>query len=163
MTSLKSNKGGAPTKYIKSYAGQAKKLCLLGCNDKELSKFFCISVSTLNLWKHEHQEFSESLRGGKIIADAEVVTKLFKRATGFFYDEVTFEKISKNNSLEKENIKIDAYKKKVITKYVVPDVGAQTLWLKNRQKAKWRESERTKFENLTEDQLDEIINALKKK
>jgi hypothetical protein len=156
------NKGGAPSKYKKIYATEAKKLCLLGCNDKELASFFEISVSTLNKWKLDYKEFSESLKGGKIIADGSIADKLFKRAMGFYYDEVTFEKTSLFETVETENIKKDAYKKKVIRKYVIPDVGAQTLWLKNRQKNKWRDKQIFEFEKLTDEQLDEIIERLKK-
>ena len=87
------DKGGAPTKYKPLYAKQAKMLCLLGCNDKELAKFFEVAVSTISKWKLQNKGFSEALRGSKIIADGQVAQSLFKRANGFFYDEVTFEKI----------------------------------------------------------------------
>lgn len=159
----KNNKGGAPTKYQRSFAAEAKRLCLLGCNDKELANYFEVSVSTLNKWKLEHPEFSESLRGGKMEADAKVAAKLYKRAIGFFYDEITFEKISLERSLEDEEIKVPAFKKKVVRKYVLPDVGAQTLWLKNRHKTKWREKFQINFEDLTDEQLNEIIDRIMNK
>ena len=163
MAIKKLNQGGAPTKYKTAYAEQAKKLCLLGCIDKELASFFEISVATLNNWKKDHRGFLESVRAGRIVADASVADKLFKRAMGFYYDEVTFENTSLEKILEEENIKMPAYKKKVVRKFVIPDVGAQTMWLKNRQKDKWREKLMVNFNELTDEQLEEIINRLIKK
>ncbi len=160
----KTDKGGAPTKYKPLYATQAKQLCLLGCTDKELANFFCVTVSTISKWKVENKRFSEALSASKILADGKVAEKLFNRAIGFYYDEVTYEKVSINKvDLEKENIKGDAWKKKVVTKYVIPDVGAQTLWLMNRQKDKWRNKQLDDFDNMPEEVLDEIINRLKSK
>ncbi len=62
---------------------QACKLCKLGLTDKEIAKFFEVSEQTLNAWKQQHPEFLESLKGGKTLADAEVASKLFHRATGY--------------------------------------------------------------------------------
>ncbi len=49
---------GRPTKYKAEYAEQAAKLCKLGATDAQLADFFEVSVSTVNLWKVEHREFS---------------------------------------------------------------------------------------------------------
>ena len=158
------DKGGAPTKYKAVYANQVKQLCLLGLTDKEISIFFGISVSTFNNWKLNHPRLLEALRGSKILADGQVAEGLFKRAIGFNYDEVSYERVSVNLlQLEGESIKVDAWKKKVITKFAVPDVGAQTLWLMNRQKNNWRSKQVDEFENLPEGALDEIIKRLKEK
>jgi len=85
---------GRPTKYKNEYNEQAYKLCLLGATDKELSDFFEISESTLNLWKKLHKEFSESVKAGKIISDATIASKLYQRAMGYRYDEVHYEKVN---------------------------------------------------------------------
>ncbi len=79
---------GRPTSYRPEYAEQALKLCRLGATDKELADFFEVAESTVNLWKIEHPEFSESLKAGKAQADAEVADKLFKRATGYSHSAV---------------------------------------------------------------------------
>lgn len=137
---------GRPTKYKEEYNEVAYKLCLLGHTDKELADFFDISESTLNLWKLEYPEFSESVTRGKVIADAEVAKSFHKRAVGYKYDEVTFEKIGEKEEVEDpENdllIKaVEYYKKKIVTKEVAPDPGAALNWLKNRQPAKWRDKQ----------------------
>lgn len=125
---------GRPTRYKKEYAEQAYKLCLLGFTDRELSEFFSIAESTLNLWKKKHKEFSESLTRGKDIADAEVALSFFKRATGYKYDEV-HQELKKDPEGNKYKLTVS----KVVTKEVVPDTGAGLSWLKNRQSKKWRD------------------------
>ena len=85
--------GGRPTDYLPEYCTQVKKLCLLGATDKEIADFFEVTETTINNWKIDHPEFFESIKAGKITADSEVAGSLFKRAMGFEYDEVTFEKI----------------------------------------------------------------------
>jgi hypothetical protein len=131
--------GGRPTEYKDEYCEQVEKLCKLGATDAEIADFFEIVESTLNLWKIEHPEFSESIKKGKIIADAEVAHSLHKRAIGYQYDEVTYEKIGPGDDkvevgeMGMESVKQDQYKKKVVTKEVPPDVAAQNVWLKNRR------------------------------
>lgn len=120
---------GRPTKYEAKFNKQAEKLCKLGATDKEMSDFFEVSESTLNLWKLEHPKFSESIKRGKIVADAEVSEKLFKRATGYNHPDVD----------------IKMFEGKIITtkltKHYPPDTTAAIFWLKNRQKKNWRDKQ----------------------
>lgn len=118
---------GGPTKYKPEYNEQAYKLCLLGATDSELADFFNIVESTLNLWKVTHPEFSESVKKGKIIADAEIAESFYNRAKGF---EIDTEKLFCS-----EGIVLRAPTKT----YFPPDAGAALNWLKNRQKDKWRD------------------------
>lgn len=130
---------GRPTEYQDKYVEQVYKLCLLGATDAEIATFFEVEETTINNWKIAHPEFFESIKAGKITADAEVASSLFKRANGYRYDEVTYEKIGDGESItevgdaEIVTIKQDKFKKKVVTKEVSPDVAAQNIWLKNRR------------------------------
>lgn len=130
---------GRPTDYKSEYCEQVTKLCKLGATDKEIADFFDVEETTVNNWKIAHPEFFESIKKGKIIADAEVAHSLHKRAIGYQYDEVTFEKIGPGEDQVEvgetgiETIKQDLFKKKVVTKEVPPDVAAQNIWLKNRR------------------------------
>lgn len=163
------DQGGRPTAYRAEFNEQARKLCLLGATDKQLADFFEVEESTINEWKNKHPDFKQALKSGKLIADAKVAKALFKRATGFKYDEVTFEKVDAKGILEQTNagaIKSkDAYKKKVITKLVVPDTAAASLWLRNRQPETWRDRQEMKldFDSMSEEQLDKIIEELLKR
>ena len=118
--------GGRPTDYKVEYNEQAFKLCLLGATDAEIADFFGVEESTVNNWKIKHPKFLESLKNGKIKADAEVAESLRKRANGYKYTEKTFE----NGELTKET-----------EKEVSPDTGACMAWLKNRQPKKWRDKQ----------------------
>lgn len=163
------NEGGAPSLYKQEYAEQVYKLCLLGSTDKEIADFFNISVRTLNNWKKEQIEFLQSLKKGKTIADANVAERLYIRAMGYTFEETTFEKIDSKLNLEvtpNELITVEAYKKRIVLKEVVPDTTAQIFFLKNRQKEKWRDKQHlavdVDYEKMDDRQLDYIIEGLKK-
>ena len=79
---------GRPTKYKRAYARLAYLACAGGASDKELSQILGVAKSTLNRWKHEQHEFSDSLREGKAIADAAVIKALYRLATGYEYKEI---------------------------------------------------------------------------
>lgn len=120
-------KVGRPSKFKPEFIEQARKLCMLGMTDKELADFFEVAESTLNLWKKDFPGFSESLKGGKTLADAEVAAKLHHRALGYSHPE---------DDIRVVNGQI------VITptiKHYPPDTTAGIFWLKNRQRDKWRD------------------------
>jgi hypothetical protein len=118
---------GRPTLYKASMNKQAEKLCKLGATDKELADFFDIAESTLNLWKNEHPKFMESIKKGKVFADANVAESLYRRATGYSHPDVDIRVID------------DQIIQTRITKHYPPDTPAGIFWLKNRQKHKWRD------------------------
>ena len=119
--------GGRPSKYKKEFAEQAGKLCRLGATDKEIAYFFGVAERTLNDWKKAHPEFMQSLKAGKLLADAEVADKLYNRALGYEHDDV--------------KIFNDQGKPLIVPckKNYPPDTAAAIFWLKNRQPDKWRE------------------------
>ena len=132
---------GRPSKYKEEYCEQAYKLCLLGATDTELADFFQVTESTLNLWKKNHKEFSESLKRGKVVADAEVANKLYNRALGYKYEE----------------IKQDSKDTTVTIKEMPADPTSAIFWLKNRQRNKWSDRKEvdvniSKLEDLLEDE-----------
>ena len=158
---------GRPTDYSKDCDEQATKLALLGMNDEEIAKFFEVSIQTLNTWKHEHPLFLEALREGRDKADAEVAVSFRKRAMGYTYDEITFERIDNKVNLEisgRDFVVSDTYKKKIVTKEVPPDAGAALSWLKNRQKDKWRDKIETEhsgevgLNKLSDEQIEALLD-----
>jgi len=127
--SLSKNPKGRPTKYKAAYAAQARKLALLGMTDRGMANFFEISESTLNLWKKEHSDFSESIRAGKVEADARVAAALFHSALGgSTVTEVKEEVDAEGNSVTRKTVR-----------ELPPNVTAQQFWLKNRQPQSWRD------------------------
>lgn len=118
---------GRPSKYQPEFAEQGLKLCLLGATDKQLADFFGVAESTLNLWKQEYPEFSESLREGKQAADSAVANSLYRRALGYSHKAVKI-LAYEGSSFEHE-----------YTEHYPPDTTACIFWLKNRQPAVWRD------------------------
>lgn len=116
-----------PSKYKPEFASQAAKLCKLGATDAQLADFFQVAVSTVNLWKVEHKEFSESIKVPKGEADQRVEQSLYLRAMGYEHDEVDIRVIGG------ELVKTD------IRKFYPPDTTAAIFWLKNRKPAEWRD------------------------
>lgn len=120
---------GRPSKYKEEYAEQAYKLCLLGADDARMANFFEVAESTINLWKKEHSAFSESIKRGKEIADAEIAHALYHRAKGYSHQAV---KIFQHQG----EIITEEY-----TEHYPPDTGAAMAWLKNRQSRDWRDKQ----------------------
>lgn len=145
---------GRPTKYEESYPKKAYKLCLLGATDDELADFFEVNVDTIHEWKKVHQDFSDSIKRGKMQADSEVSHKLFKRATGYEHPDVDI-KIFEGQIIETQ-----------LTKHYPPDTAAAIFWLKNRQKGKWSDKQEVTNTNLnyntevTPDQVKAISDKL---
>lgn len=120
-------KVGRPSKYKEEFNEQARKLCLMGAVDAELADFFEVAIDTISEWKNVHPEFSASIKKGKHQADANVADRLYQRAMGYEHPEVH----------------ISNYQGEItqtpITKIYPPDTTAGIFWLKNRQRAKWRD------------------------
>ena len=121
--------GGRPTKYLPEISIQAEKLCRLGATDKELADFFDVTEQTINNWKSDFPEFFESLKRGKMAADAEVADKLYQRALGYSHAS---EKIFNSDGSILRTDTIEHYP---------PDTTAAIFWLKNRQPDKWRDKQ----------------------
>ena len=139
--------GGRPTDYKKEYNEQARKLCLLGYNDKQLADFFGVTETTINNWKLKKEGFFESIKNGKELADCTVIDSAYNRAKGMTVKEV---KISDDGTTT-ETIK-----------EIPPDPASFIFWLTNRQKDKWKRNQEKEdnTENLVEG-FKAIASALK--
>lgn len=123
-------KTGRPTAYQPAYAEQAYRLCLLGATDAQLAAFFGVAESTLHEWKLKHPAFPESIMRGKVSADAEIAEALFHRAKGYSHRAV---KIFMPGGVGSAPVYAD------YLEHYPPDTQAASLWLRNRQPAKWRD------------------------
>ena len=117
-----------PSSFKPEYAEQAEKLCKLGATDKEMADFFAVSEQTINAWKQAHPEFLESLKKGKMLADANVADRLYSRAMGYSHDAV---KIAVSPAGEHHQVPF--------TEHYPPDTTAAIFWLKNRRPDQWRD------------------------
>lgn len=122
---------GRPSKYKPEFAGQAAKLCALGATDPQLADFFEVALSTISLWKVQHQEFSDALKLAKDEADAKVEQSLYRRALGYEHDETDIRVVD------------HAIVQTPMRKIYPPDTTAAIFWLKNRKPAQWRDKVET--------------------
>lgn len=153
-------KSGRKTTYQDVFANQALKLCLLGATDSEMADFFGVSEQTLNSWKKKFPEFLESLKKGKSIADANVASKLYNRATGY---DAKATKFATNEGKITDRVEY--------VEHYPPDTTAAIFWLKNRQPEKWRDKKEIEanvrlgdeLESMTDDELRAIIRGEKER
>ena len=138
-----------------------KKYYRFGLTDKQVADLLGIGESTLKLYKKD-EGFLAILKNEKQIADMEVVASLYKRATGYEYDEIYQEGSPDGKD---SGIKIKTIKK--TRKHIAADTTAIIYWLRNRQG--WRDKldegfsnekeSLPEFDDMTDEQLKQIING----
>lgn len=121
---------GRPSSYRPEFAAQAEKLCKLGATDKEMADFFGVDERTINRWKDDHEEFCQSLKAGKLEADANVAHRLYQRAMGYSHEAV---KIALTPAGEHHQVPY--------IEHYAPDTTAAIFWLKNRRPDQWRDKQ----------------------
>jgi hypothetical protein len=118
----------ARTAYDPKYNPIAMRLCKGGYTDAELAETFGVHVATIYRWKAEFPDFAEACKLGKEEVDDRVEQALLRRAVGYEYrSEKVFQ-------YEGTPIRVP------VIEHVQPDVKAQSLWLRNRRRAEWRET-----------------------
>lgn len=115
--------------HVKPYLDEIQGWAMSGLTDEQIADNLGVAASTLYEYKKKYPEFSEALKKGKDIADAQVVNALFKLATGFSYCEET-------TTVTGEVVPIHRYSK--------PNTTAAIFWVKNRQPDKWRDKTEVK-------------------
>lgn len=144
-----------------------------GLTDKQIAENIGISRSTLNKWKNDFSDISDTLKRGKEVVDRQVENALFKRALGYEYTERTAKVVDRdpdvveaerrefenrfkldNPEATSQEIK-DAAVKAIPTrerivflevdKQIAPDTGAIAFWLKNRKPDVWRDKKETEL------------------
>lgn len=118
---------GRPSELNEKIIKQAYKLALLGLTDAEMADIWGVSETTVNNWKLAEPKFLESLKKGKVDADADVAASLYERAKGYAHPE---EKVFCSDGVITTH---------TTTKHYPPDTAAAMIWLRNRQGTKWRD------------------------
>jgi len=113
--------------YRPEYAKQAFGLTLLGHTDKDLAKFFDISLSTVETWKRKYPEFYAEIHRGKDAADGEVANAFYLNCVGYYKEE---------DEAKVVNGKVKIVK---VMKWHAGDKWAQQKWLSTRQRKTWSE------------------------
>ena len=105
-----------------------------GLSNEQIAHNIGINKDTLYEWQKRFSDFSDALKKGKEVVDREVENALLKRALGYEYDEVTQEPVT-----DKDTGITEMRVTKRVTKQIVPDVTAQSFWLKNRKPDEFRD------------------------
>lgn len=106
-----------------------------GLTDEEVAGVCEVSVRTIHRWKKDHPGFLKALIETKAIMDAKVELSLFRRATGYRYNEI---EVFLDRTPEGKNVETRRVEKE---KEVLPDVGACRLWLTNRDAQNWKDKQ----------------------
>lgn len=144
---------GRPSKFKPEFVEQARKLAELGATDREVADFFDVDERTLNRWKHQHEEFCQSLKVGKVAADERVEQSLYRKAVGYTFDS---EKVFQHQG--------EVVRAKTV-EHVPPDTTAAIFWLKNRKPDEWRDRQQVEvgkpgdFERMSDDELAAYVRA----
>jgi DNA-binding XRE family transcriptional regulator len=121
---------GRPTKYNPEMCSLVHKAFICardGLTDATLAQLLGVTKSTINKWKIDYPEFSDSLKMTKDELDDTVQESLFQRAKGCNHPET---KVFYDG-------KIGEIIEHTVTKHYPPDTGAAFIWLKNRQSQDW--------------------------
>lgn len=121
------NKGGRPTKYTAKHATRAAILARKGCTRQEIATILGISRDTVWQWCAAHPAFDKALKVNDLVANSRVKRALFERAVGYTFEA---EKIFQYEGVP---VRVDHLE------HVPPDVGAISLWLRNRLPKEWRD------------------------
>lgn len=142
-------KAGRPTAYKSEFDEQVYKLALLGATDKEITDFFDVTERTINNWKQNQLSFFQSLKEGKMSADAKVAQALYSRATGYSHEDTHIAVVDGEI---------------VQTSYIKnypPCAASAIFWLKNRQPTLWKDKVEVKEEvNLSVFPSKEKLDAI---
>ena len=107
-----------------------------GLTDQQISHNLGIHRDTFYNYKKEHSDFSDALREGKEVADVVMENAMYKRGTGYTYDEITTEITTTTTGKEL------ARKIRKVTKHVPADPSTGMWWLCNRKSDTWRQHQR---------------------
>ena len=136
---------GRPSVYEPTrHPDWALALARRGLSTKEIAREMGINPDTLNEWRKNHLEFSVSLRQGKSEAISKIENVLFKRAMGFEYEETRNVYTSVEETVDGPDgpttkTRLKPLRVERTKKFIPPDVGAQTLILKNMAPETWRD------------------------
>lgn len=137
---------GRKSKYdthVKPRFEEIIKWCKRGATDKEIMKSLGISKNAFYDYKNKYEEFNDLIKNNRIDALEEIKNALFKRATGFQYDEkkeikqyIDYPEEVKNY-LNEQGFNLFGLGKPVLvktektTKMVVPDPASCLILLKH--------------------------------
>lgn len=146
--------------YLPDHLLLVRAIAMRGYTDEEIAEHFGVGPGAIEGWKTLYPDFREALESGRTHADAEVVVSLYKRATGYDYDEETAVG-GRSPSVMK------------VRRHAPPDLSAIKLWLTNRQAEHWGDRQQhehsgrgggpIEVQESKEDIMNEILELVRSK
>ena len=111
-----------------------------GATHKEVADKLHVSVQALYKWKTLHEELKDALESPRGFADDKVEAALFKRATGYDYEEETqWQTIGPGGKI--------IWLTRKTKKHLPPDPSSIQFWLRNRRPKEWNKPIATEAED----------------
>ena len=120
---MEKNKGGRPSKYetdVKPRFAEITEWLNAGATDKEIAENLGLNKSTFCEYKKQYSELNELVKNGRRKAVQAIKAALFRRATGFQYEEKTV------TDSEKNGLTVQT-----VTKTALPDPACAMILLKH--------------------------------
>lgn len=143
---------GRPSAYRDEFPELARKFCLLGATGDQLAQMFDVSSTTIDTWMATKPEFADAVKAGKRVADATVADSLYRSACGYEHESEEIHVVGK------QIVRVP-----IIKKYP-PHPTSMIFWLKNRDRANWRDKvdveHNTPLRSLSDEKLEAALAAV---
>ena len=121
-------KRGRPSLFNEALKQQMLKMYQMRFTDSQVANVIGVTDRTIENWKESDEDFFQSVKDAKAIADDLVEASLMQRATGYSA------KATKSFLNRDGEVVTHEY-----IEHYPPDPTSMIFWLKNRQPQKWRE------------------------
>jgi len=131
------NPKGRPPRFTPSMIQVVEEMTAEGKTIDEIAAHFNVDRVTIFRWAKKYDDFGKALKSGRDMQVERVVESLFRRATGYEYEEIEQhgETISGKNGQDLR--KVTRFKK--TKKHVPADLGSAAFLLKNLQPERFRD------------------------
>lgn len=140
-------------KYVTGREEAIKAAAKKGATNENLATLLGCGLTTIKKLKKDYPVFTDLLKTGREIADNLVENALFKRATGYDYEEVVTEV-----RLNHDGTGQTTFVKKT-RKHVPPETAAALAWLFNRRPKDWTNKSYTKDKSEEERKPSKLLTA----
>lgn len=128
---------GRPTRFRESMIREIEEFTAKGMTIDEIAMHYSVDRVTIYRWAKKYEGVKQALKLGRDMQIERVVESLFRRASGYDYEEVkkiVESTLGKNGNEARKHSRIET-----TTKHVPADIGAAAFLLKNLQPERFRD------------------------
>ena len=116
-----------------------------GCTNAEIRRAVKASNTVFARWIQENPELEDEIQDARLPSIESVEARLYQRAQGYEYDEVSVEKEAATDA-EGNELAVFRTKTKTVHKQIAPDVSAIKFILTNRRGDRWKPENKLEVE-----------------